>query len=266
MDPRIKAGIFHGESGGDYNALFGFSNRSGGRFADTKLTDMTVDEAIQFAHPSGPYASWVRSQIGRTATPMGGFQIVGNTLKQAKKWAGLRGDEKMTPEIQDRIGEAILTEQGTGAWAGYRGPRTPKPDQAPTSEGAYDPRSDTPSSGRPTGSKLPGPSSQYDLPTQGGATQVAATGDADVADLANLYSKMYGTKTADRKTPGEIMGGAIANMGADPGKVGMGNAPQLPQVAPSILPAMPTIDPGQQDMRRQQLAMAMQRLNSNQLW
>lgn len=125
MDPRIKAGIFAGESKGDYNALFGFSNRPGGRWADTRLTDMSVNQAIDFAHPRGAYAQWVKSQIGRVATPMGGFQVVGNTLKQAKDWAGLTGDEQMTPEIQDRIGDAILKHQGTGAWAGYKGPKTP---------------------------------------------------------------------------------------------------------------------------------------------
>ena len=123
--PEIKAGIFAGESGGDYNALFGFSNRPGGKFAGTNLTGMTVDEAINFANPRGPYAQWVKNQIGRVATPMGGFQVVGSTLKQAKEWAGLRGDEIMTPEIQDRIGQAILAKQGTDAWEGYRGPRTP---------------------------------------------------------------------------------------------------------------------------------------------
>ena len=122
---EIKAGIFAGESGGDYNALFGFSNRPGKRFANTRVTDMTVDEAIQFANPRGPYAQWVKNQIGRVATPMGGFQVVGSTLKDAKDWAGLTGNERMTPEIQDRIGQAILDRQGTDAWEGYRGPRSP---------------------------------------------------------------------------------------------------------------------------------------------
>ena len=123
--PAIKAGIFAGESGGDYDALYGFSNRPGGAFANTKLTGMTVDQAIQFASPKGPYAQYVKSKIGRVATPMGGFQIVGDTLKQAKKWAGLRGDEVMTPEVQDRLGQAILANQGTGAWMGYKGPKKP---------------------------------------------------------------------------------------------------------------------------------------------
>ena len=123
--PQIRAGIFAGESGGDYDALYGFSNRPGGAFSNVKLTGMTVDQAIQFANPRGPYAQYVKGKIGRVATPMGGFQIVGDTLKQAKKWAGLSGNEQMTPEIQDRLGQAILANQGTGAWEGYKGPKKP---------------------------------------------------------------------------------------------------------------------------------------------
>ena len=122
---EIKAGIFAGESGGDYNALFGFSNRPGGRWAGTNITDMTVDEAIQFTNPSGPYAQWVKDQIGRVATPIGGFQVVGSTLRKIKDSMGLTGSERMTPEMQDRIGQQILKEQGTGAWMGYKGPRDP---------------------------------------------------------------------------------------------------------------------------------------------
>jgi hypothetical protein len=122
---QIREGIFAGESGGDYDALFGFSNRPGGKFAGTKLTDMTVDEALAFSDPSGPYGQWVKGQVGRVATPMGGYQVVGSTLRSAKEGLGLRGDEKMTPELQEQIGQHIYRTQGTGAWEGYKGPRQP---------------------------------------------------------------------------------------------------------------------------------------------
>jgi hypothetical protein len=130
---QIRNGIFAGESGGDYNALFGFSNRPGGQWSNVRLTEMTVDEAIAFSDPSGPYARWVNGQIGRVATPMGAYQIVGTTLRDAKAGLRLRGDELMTPELQDRLGVYILNTQGTGAWVGYRGPRetfTPAPSSA----------------------------------------------------------------------------------------------------------------------------------------
>ncbi len=46
---------------------------------------MTVDQAIDFSAPSGKYAGWVRGEIGKTATPMGAYQIVGKTLRDAKR-------------------------------------------------------------------------------------------------------------------------------------------------------------------------------------
>jgi hypothetical protein len=118
----IRGGIFKGESGGDYDALFGYANRAGGRFAGVRVTDMTVDEAIQFTNPSGEYAQWVKGQVGRVATPIGGYQIVGTTLRGAKAGLGLTGSEKMTPALQERLGQWIYRQQGTGAWEGYRGP------------------------------------------------------------------------------------------------------------------------------------------------
>jgi hypothetical protein len=122
MPEEIKNGIFAGESGGDYDALFGFSNRDGGRYSNVKLTDMTVDQALDFANPSGDYGQWVKGQVGRVATPMGAYQVVGTTLREAKDALGLTGNEKMTPELQDAIGAYILKTQGTGAWEGYKGP------------------------------------------------------------------------------------------------------------------------------------------------
>ena len=121
----IKAGIFAGESGGDYDALFGYSNRPGGQFQNYKLTDMTVDDAIRFSDPGGAYGQWVKGQVGRVATPMGAYQVVGTTLRGAKEGLGLTGEERMTPEVQDAIGRWIYQTQGTGAWEGYRGPQDP---------------------------------------------------------------------------------------------------------------------------------------------
>lgn len=121
---EIRQGIFGGESGGDYDALFGFSNREGGRFADVRLTDMTINEALEFASPSGEYGQWVSGQVGRVATPMGAYQIVGTTLRAARDGLGLSGDERMTPEMQENLGIWIYQSQGTDAWEGYQGPQS----------------------------------------------------------------------------------------------------------------------------------------------
>ena len=130
----VQPGIFAGESGGDYNALFGYSNRPGQPFAGVQLTDMTVAEAAQFSDPSGPYAQWVRDQIGYTATPMGAYQVVGTTLRDAMQGMGLTGNERMTPEMQDQIGQWIYQNQGTGAWEGYQAGATPQTQGQPQSQ------------------------------------------------------------------------------------------------------------------------------------
>lgn len=115
----LKRNVFPGESGGDYGALYGYSNRPGGQFENVNLTDMTVDEAIAFSDPSGPYGQWVKGQIGRVATPMGAFQVVGTTLKDAKAALGLSGSEKMNQDTQDAIGQWIYKTQGPSAWSGW---------------------------------------------------------------------------------------------------------------------------------------------------
>lgn len=117
--PELQSNVFPGESGGDYNALFGYANRQGAPFAGFDLSNMTVDQALAFSDPSGPYASYVRGQIGRTATPMGAYQVTGSTLREAKRGLGLTGSEKMTPALQDHIAMWIYNNQGPGAWAGW---------------------------------------------------------------------------------------------------------------------------------------------------
>jgi hypothetical protein len=116
---QLKRMVFPGESGGDYNALFGYANRPGGQFEGFNLTDMTVNQALQFSDPIGPYAQSVRSQIGRVATPMGAYQVVGKTLRAAMNGMGLTGNERMTPELQDQIGMWIYQNQGPGAWEAW---------------------------------------------------------------------------------------------------------------------------------------------------
>jgi hypothetical protein len=116
---QLKRNVFPGESGGDYNALFGYANRPGGQFEGFNLTDMTVDQALQFADPSGAYGQSVKNKIGRVATPMGAYQVVGTTLRAAKQGLGLKGTERMTPELQDQIGMWIYQNQGPGAWEAW---------------------------------------------------------------------------------------------------------------------------------------------------
>ena len=83
---RIKRDIFRGESGGDYNALFNYQNRPGGLFDDVKITDMSVDAALDFAQPRSGYGNYVKmaNPEGVIATPMGAYQVVGRTLQNTR--------------------------------------------------------------------------------------------------------------------------------------------------------------------------------------
>lgn len=212
----IKNGIFAGESGGDYDALFAFSNRPGGPFADVKLTEMTVDEAIAFSDPSGPYAQWVKDQIGRVATPMGGYQVVGTTLRAALKGLGLKGDELMTPALQDRIGQWIYRQQGTGAWEGYAGPRdafqgdTSGPYRG-VSGGATDRRGPVifDEVSTPAGRRIPVKYRVVDL-----SELKPATGDLQPRDRSRAASDDQVTKIAAQLNPRRLMPGPESQTGA----------------------------------------------------
>lgn len=116
--------IFAGESGGDYNALFNYQNRKDGLFSDIKLTEMTLDEVLDFTNPRGAYANYVGlNNKGTISTPVGAYQVVGRTLRQAKEDLNLSGDEKFSKSLQDKIGRYIFNTQGVDAWEGYKGPR-----------------------------------------------------------------------------------------------------------------------------------------------
>ena len=111
--------IFGGESGGDYDALFGYQNRPNGAFAGIKVSQMPVGDVIKFTSPSGKYGEYVKEQVGHVATPVGAYQVVGTTLREAVKALGIDPKQKFDKATQDKIGQYILKTQGTGAWEGY---------------------------------------------------------------------------------------------------------------------------------------------------
>jgi len=111
--------IFAGESGGDYDALFGYQNRPDGIFSGIKVSEMPIADVIKFTSPSGAYGQYVKGQVGRVATPVGAYQVVGSTLRSAVEALGLDPSQKFDKATQDKIGQYILKTQGTGAWEGY---------------------------------------------------------------------------------------------------------------------------------------------------
>lgn len=89
------------EGGGDYDTLFGFSNREGRTFSDVNVSSMTLGELSDFSQ--GEYADWSKGELGYVATPMGKYQIVGTTLRQTMKEMGLPENIVFTPKVQDAM-------------------------------------------------------------------------------------------------------------------------------------------------------------------
>ncbi len=103
------------EGGGNYSTLFGHSQRGNGRFAGVDVSNMTVGDAIRFSDPNGEYAQWVNGQIGRVATPMGRFQIVGTTLRNAVNELGIDLNTPFNATTQDRIAAHLAQGRLSGA-------------------------------------------------------------------------------------------------------------------------------------------------------
>lgn len=97
------------EGAGGYDTLYGHAQKNG-PFAGTDVTRMPIRDVIAFTDPSGPYAQSVKSQIGRVATPVGRYQVVGTTLRNAVGALGLDPNAPFDRSTQDRIG-AYLARQ-----------------------------------------------------------------------------------------------------------------------------------------------------------
>lgn len=86
MEP-IMGLIDKGEGLGDYDKLFANAEQS--RYAGTKVSQMTIQQAYNFGRNG--YGDWVKGRNPRKkfATPMGRYQIVGKTMLEAANGLGL---------------------------------------------------------------------------------------------------------------------------------------------------------------------------------
>jgi len=226
------------ESGGDYNALFSYANRPNGQFAGTNLTNMSIDQLLDFSNPSGPYAQFVKGKVGRVATPMGANQIVGATLRDAKSALGLSGQEKFTPEMQDSIGEWIYKTQGPNAWASMT--TKGRPDMEPLAQptaATYDPINNLSKSQRmmlafgalrDAGSALTG--------QQGNAFSTTMTGINQQQDMVRKMQAEQAQLAQDATNKARIdallMGGSpTQSIGGGQQIGGVAPIPQVPDVA-----------------------------------
>lgn len=109
----FSAHIDRNESGGgndQYDTLFGHRNRNNG----VRVSQMTIGEAGAFASPSGEYGQSVNAEIGRVATPMGKFQIVGSTLRGLQDDLQLPDDVPFSPQVQEQLGLLLAQRRVEG--------------------------------------------------------------------------------------------------------------------------------------------------------
>lgn len=110
---RFSAHIDRTESGGSgdqYDTLFGHRNRQNG----VRVSQMTIGEAGRFASPNGEYGQSVNAEIGRVATPMGKFQIVGSTLRGLQRDLGLPDDVPFSAPVQEQLGLYLAQQRVSG--------------------------------------------------------------------------------------------------------------------------------------------------------
>jgi len=97
---------------GSYDTLYGNFEAKDTPFKGYQVSTKTVGELIDFSRPSGEYGKYVKPRLGKnteaykrglTSTPMGKYQIVGTTLRNAVKAMGLPADTVFDKKTQDDI-------------------------------------------------------------------------------------------------------------------------------------------------------------------
>jgi hypothetical protein len=86
--------------GATYDTMFGYAEREGQPFAGTKVTNLTLNE-VAALQKEMVKNNGISSAIGK-------YQFIQATLKEAIKGLGLSGDEKFTPEVQDKLALWLL--------------------------------------------------------------------------------------------------------------------------------------------------------------
>ena len=94
--PVLEA-VASGESKGNYDVEYGGKN--------IKVTDQSIDDLLSYQNAQ-------RKANGTRAWPVGKYQFVETTLRGLKKELGLKGDEKLTPELQEQMGMALMERRG----------------------------------------------------------------------------------------------------------------------------------------------------------
>lgn len=105
--------IGEGTSGEDaYDTILGHQQRAGQKFSGINISNMTLGELKNFTSSNSDYAEYSRDAVGRMATPLGKYQIVGTTLRRLQKKMGLPDDTVFSAEVQDAMFKELLKGRG----------------------------------------------------------------------------------------------------------------------------------------------------------
>ena len=99
----MTSSIMKGESGGNYGI---YNGSNGGKGGTLNNANTSVDQIIS-------------AQNNKQMHAFGAYQIIGDTMKAAKAKLGLKGDEKMTAALQDKIYQEYLIKQKRPAIFNY---------------------------------------------------------------------------------------------------------------------------------------------------
>lgn len=109
LPQSFLAAVDRTEGAGGYDTLFGHAQK--GAFKGTDISRMPIRDVIAFTDPSGPYAQSVKAQVGRVATPVGRYQVVGTTLRNAVGALGLDPNQPFDAATQDRVAAYLATNR-----------------------------------------------------------------------------------------------------------------------------------------------------------
>jgi hypothetical protein len=103
----------------DGHTVVGYSGPFGGLHKGKKLTDLTLSEVMNLQYDPGYGAMSMQEWLDTGKLhAVGRYQFIGSTLKGLVQRMGISGNEKFTPELQDRLFANLLKSGGQSQWVG----------------------------------------------------------------------------------------------------------------------------------------------------
>jgi hypothetical protein len=267
MDPLVLATIISYETGGTFNPTQGGPTTKWGKhrgliqFGEPQAKQYGVDWNDPLGSQLGPNGAVVKYFQGSGWQPgmgmLDAYSIInagGPGRYNARDAASGGAPGTVRDKVEQQMGghrhkAAALLGGGYAA-----------------EQNDYDPRSDTPSSGKSVGSELPGPpTSPYSLdsPSETGGARFGGEGLGTPTAAPTVADASTGKwdKVGEAISTGV---GGFADRKSTPMGAG-GKAPQMPATIPATFDPVPITAPGQEEARRQLAEMMYARLKSRQL-